>query len=296
LKTYLLAFQENQRRLKRNNYAVTFENLDFNFYEDFVDFLTYQWTPMRRINQYPGLKTNTAGRVIKDLKAFIADRIRKNIIRPVEMSEWTVLQEEIDAIYLNQQEIEKISEADLSGFLHLVCYRDDFILGCMTGLRFSGFTKINTFDIRGDFLYKKQQKSFHWVVIPLRPAAEQILEKRFRNKVAPPSNPEFNRHIKTIARLAGLNDIIQHFYKIGNKVIVESRPKHDWVCSHTCRRSFCTNEFLAGIPAALIMKISGHKSEKDFLKYVKVSPEEAELKIQGMWNERDNNTKKVSIC
>ena len=33
---------------------------------------------------------------------------------------------------------------------------------------------------RGDMLYKKQQKSNHWVVIPLRPEALAILKERFK--------------------------------------------------------------------------------------------------------------------
>ncbi len=34
------------------------------------------------------------------------------------------------------------------------------------------------------------------------------------------------------------------------------------------------------------MKISGHKNEKDFYKYIKVTPEEAAQKIKELWQER----------
>jgi hypothetical protein len=34
------------------------------------------------------------------------------------------------------------------------------------------------------------------------------------------------------------------------------------------------------------MKISGHKSLKDFYRYIKVSPEEAAEKIKRIWSER----------
>lgn len=40
---------------------------------------------------------------------------------------------------------------------------------------------------------------------------------------------------------------------------------------HTGRRSFCTNAFLEGIPVLSIMDVTGHKSEKTFLKYIKAS-------------------------
>jgi integrase len=64
------------------------------------------------------------------------------------------------------------------------------------------------------------------------------------------------------------------------------RPKCDWITSHTARRSFCTNEFLAGTPVKLIMNISGHKKENTFYKYIRITPEEAAQKIKELWQER----------
>ena len=83
----------------------------------------------------------------------------------------------------------------------------------------------------------------------------------------------------------------------GNKDIVVVRPKYAWVTSHTCRRSFCTNEFLAGTPVDLIMKISGHKSLRDFYKYIRITPEEAGQKIKDIWQTRGdmNLIKEASI-
>jgi hypothetical protein len=36
------------------------------------------------------------------------------------------------------------------------------------------------------------------------------------------------------------------------------------------------------------MQISGHKKEKDFNRYIKISPEEAAKIIQSIWQERNN--------
>jgi hypothetical protein len=35
------------------------------------------------------------------------------------------------------------------------------------------------------------------------------------------------------------------------------------------------------------MKISGHKNEKDFYRYIRVSPEEAAQNIKLLWQERN---------
>lgn len=75
-----------------------------------------------------------------------------------------------------------------------------------------------------------------------------------------------------VGRVAGLLHPVKHSYLKGSKSHVETKSKYQWITSHTCRRSFCTNEFLAGTPVELIMKISGHKGLKDFYKYVKIAP------------------------
>jgi hypothetical protein len=46
------------------------------------------------------------------------------------------------------------------------------------------------------------------------------------------------------------------------------------VSSHTCRRSYCTNKFLKKVPVKVIMAISGHQTEKSFMKYLKLSNED----------------------
>jgi len=51
-------------------------------------------------------------------------------------------------------------------------------------------------------------------------------------------------------------------------------PKNELIKTHLARRTGCTLMHLAGIPAIDIMKISGHKTEREFLNYIKVSKEE----------------------
>ncbi len=204
----------------------------------------------------------------------------------IDMDAWTILEEEVDTVYLPLNQINSIYNLDLSEYPHLEDYRSDFILGCLTGLRFSDFSKLDKHDLRKDMLYKKQEKSDHWVIIPFRKEDKEILTKRFEKGVPNATNAEFNRHIKTITKLAGLTQLVKHSHKKGNKTIVEVKPKHEFITSHTCRRSFCTNEFLAGTSVELIMKISGHKSVKDFYKYIRITPEEAGQKIKELWQER----------
>jgi integrase len=212
--------------------------------------------------------------------------MRRKIIPYIDISMFKTMEEQSDAIYLNTQEIETIFKTDLGDNPILESHRDLFVLGCYTGLRFSDFSMIGTGDVRNGMLYKKQEKSDHWVVIPLRGRAEFILRNKFKNGVPKINNVEFNASLKQIGKKAHLNEQITFSYKKGNKKVVVSRPKYEWITSHTCRRSFCTNEFLAGTPVELIMKISGHKSLKDFYKYIKITPEQAAEKIKEIWQQR----------
>lgn len=88
--------------------------------------------------------------------------------------------------------------------------------------------------------------------------------------------------------MAGIDEKIKFSFKKGNRDIVVCKSKYEWITTHTARRSFCTNEFLAGSPVKLIMKISGHKTEKDFYKYIRITPEEAGQKMEELWLERNN--------
>lgn len=93
----------------------------------------------------------------------------------------------------------------------------------------------------------------------------------------------FNLYIKEVVRLASIDEPIKITHKRGNKLIEETRPKYAWVSSHTARRSFCTNEYLAGTPSELIMAISGHKSEKAFRKYIKADHIKKAQMIKKLW-------------
>ncbi|GAA0548091.1 site-specific integrase [Chitinophaga japonensis] len=295
MKDHLAAFQEYRKK------PITFECFDYNFYESFVDFLAYEYVQRRRSQEVngkreviKGLKTATIGKTIKHLRIFLRDRMRRKIIASIDLSDFKILDEESDAVYLTWAEIGRIYQTDLSDAPHLVKFRDLFVLGCLTGLRFSDFATIRPEDIRRDMLHKKQGKSDHWVVIPLRDAAEDILINKFNRHIPVVNNPDFNEYIKEVAKLAGICEPVKFSYKKGNKDIVIVRPKYAWITSHTCRRSFCTNEFLAGTPVELIMKISGHRSLRDFYKYIRISPEEAGRKIKEIWEKRDATLLKIT--
>ncbi len=265
---------------------ITFDSFDFNFYEEFVEYMMYEHVQRRRKELIKGFRISTVGKTIKQLRIFLRNRMRRKIIAPINLDDFKILDEESDAVYLTWDEIIRIYQIDLSAYPHLCKYRALFVFGCLTGLRFSDFSNIKTEDVRNRMLYKKQDKSDHWVVIPLRDEAYSIFINDFNRNIPKITNSDFNYYIKEVAKFSGIVQLIKFSHKKGNCDIITVKPKYGWITSHTCRRSFCTNEFLAGTPVDLIMKISGHKSLRDFYRYIRITPEEAGQKIKEIWLNR----------
>jgi integrase len=215
-----------------------------------------------------GLAVNTVGKTLKNLKIFLRDCARKHIIDPIDTSDFKVYQEEVENIYLTEKEINSIYKLDLSDEKDRERIRDLFILGCYTGLRYSDLISIKPVNIKGDFIRLKQGKTMNHVVIPLNDTAKEIIRKYDGGIPEGIQMNDFNKLIKGIAAEAGISEEIIITQKRGAERIDTTYKKFELIASHTCRRSFCTNEYLKGTPTLFIMKISGHRTERNFLKYI----------------------------
>jgi hypothetical protein len=258
MKAHLKSFEKYRKE------PIIFDSFDVHFYEAFVKYLTYDVPQLRRKEVIKGLK----------------------VIPYMDLGAYKVMEEEVDAVYLTWQELSLIYHLDLSANNNLEKYRDLFVLGCLTGFRFSDYSDIKPEEVRGGMLYVNQTKTLSTVVVPLRSDAKKILIDKYNMQMPQVSNPNFNYYIKEVVRLAGIDEMIKITHKRGNKITEETRPKYAWIMSHTCRRSFCTNEFLDGTPTNLIMAISGHKTEKAFRRYIKADQVQKAHMIKKLWDSR----------
>lgn len=64
---------------------------------------------------------------------------------------------------------------------------------------------------------------------------------------------------------------------------MQTFEKWQLVSTHTARRSFATNMYKLGIPSITIMKLTGHRTEKAFMKYIKLNEDEHAQIIQKFW-------------
>ncbi|MCB0745912.1 MAG: integrase catalytic domain-containing protein, partial [Ignavibacteriae bacterium] len=190
--------------------------------------------------------------------------------------------------YLNEQELQTLINLDLSKQKQLDRIRDLFIVGCYTGLRFSDFSQLRPEHIMGNTIRIKTQKTDHWVTIPLFNPVKDIIEKyKDTPHVLPKSvtNQTMNRRLKDLGELAGMDQDMLKIRNSGKKRIEDVQPKFQFISTHTARRSFATNMFKRGIPSRVIMQITGHKTEKAFSTYIKISQEENAALMLKYYNE-----------
>lgn len=183
-------------------------------------------------------------------------------------------------MYLSISEIDQICKVDLSNNERLQRVRDLFIIGAFTGLRISDFKRLEPSNIQGDTIHIRTQKTGEKVVIPLHYRIEDVLKNNGGNFPTPISDQKFNVYLKELGELAEINQSITRIENKAGKDIEKTYKKYELLSSHVCRRSAATNLYLSDeINTLDIMKITGHKSEKVFMRYIRVTAEENAKKV-----------------
>jgi integrase len=254
------------------NRKIKFEDVNLEFYESFVKFSIAK-----------GYSTNTIGGLIKNVKVFMNEAFDRKLTLNVEFKnrKFRTPDEEVESIYLTQDEVRKIYNLDIRQNRRLERVRDIFIIGCFSGLRFSDLAKLKVEHFNSDKLKIQTEKTGEVVIIPLHPFIKEILKKYGDRPPEIISNQKMNKYLKELGEAAGLDEnVLIHCTKGGEKVS-ERYKKFELITVHTARRSFATNAYLNNVPTISIMKITGHRTEKAFLKYIKISQEDNANKLLG---------------
>lgn len=251
-----------------------FKDLDQKFYDTFVEYL-----------QGLGFTANSVGKHLRILKLMLNEATKLGFNTSNDYRAFYVFNEDVDTVYLTEEELSKIKDTDFTSSPYLDRVRDWFLLLAWTGCRFSDLGKIGKTDIKDGFITFRQQKTNTKVTIPLHPVVSEILQKYEYQLPAPITNQRFNEYIKEVARRAKIDNKEAVTKTIGGKLQTITQPKYELISSHTGRRSFCTNMYKRGLPTLMIMSISGHKTEKSFLKYIKVKQEEHAQMMAKAWQE-----------
>lgn len=223
------------------------------------------------------LKPNTRGGHIKNIKAAMNKAFDEGLHNNTDFRKVRRETEEVFNIYLTDAEVEKLASMSLTGTKEKV--RDLFLIGCYTSMRFSDYSILKPEAISDGYIRYVQKKTGESVVLPCHPRVAEIVCRY--NGVPGISQQKFNDIIKGICMEAGINEKIPVKETKGLTTTVTYREKWELVTSHTARRTAATNMYKAGIPAISIMKITGHRTEANFMRYIKLSKEENAEMLKG---------------
>ncbi len=264
-------FQEQfnlyQSKKKR---SLSYDDITIDFYNEFVRFFMDK-----------NYSQNTIARHIKNLKRIMRLALDKGQHKSVEFTRKSFIAKTTtsESIYLTEKELKKMFELKFKEKeAHLEKARDIFLVGCYTAQRFSDYSRIGanniiTLDNGKKAIELIQQKTGTKVIVPIRPELDTILKKY--NYILPKVyEQKLNKYIKEVGAKADIKNKIEIESVKGGLIVKTTAIKKDLIKTHTARRSGCTNMYLAGIPTLDIMKISGHKTEKEFLKYIKMTEKE----------------------
>ncbi len=273
------------------NQKIRFQNIDLNFYRNFLFYC----------RNTELLSENSIGGHIKYIKMWckIIDIEGLPINQQYRSSEFTSLSGITKDIYLTNNEINILFNHDFSHNKRLENTRDNFIIGLHTGLRISDFLRLQKTDIQNNFINITTEKTNHTVVIPMHEQVKSILLKNGGEFPPTISDQKFNLYIKEVCEIVGFKELIEGAKMVtkkddktfcddpdSKKNITRKEfgpfPKHELVSSHICRRSFASNLY-GKLNNMTIMAITGHKTEAQFLKYIKITPTENAEKLKEYW-------------
>ena len=252
-----------------------FNDINRQFYNDLIDYLTNE---MKYTKNYIG----TIIQKIKTVMGYAYDEGKHSNLE-FKKNYFSKVNEVINHPYLKKEELEKIEQLELKDE-ELDSARDIFLIGCNTGLRISDLLKfIKKPEIISQdgvmFIKIKQSKTSNEVVIPINNVVKRILKKRNGEMPSYLHQNLINKHLKSICKRAKINELHTFTRTEGGRQVEHSEPKYKFICTHTARRSFCTNAYFSGMPPHDIMAISGHKTEKVFFNYIKIENEVNALRI-----------------
>ena len=274
----------------RHRTSLRFSDITLRFYQQFQQDM-----------ESDGYSFNYFGSIIKCIK--VAYREAREVDRLHDLHEterrgFSAANVAAKTIYLSVEELQRIADVEISRDTIVATYperaklsegnmrrmvegldlaRKKFLLGAFTALRVSDFNRLSDIHIQDKFFRITTAKTGAAVVIPIHPVIRKLIDDGF-DISTPIAEQKINGHIKMVARIAGITQKVEGTKLVDHRAVVGYWDKCDLVTTHTARRSAATNMYKAGIPTISIMKITGHTTEKSFMKYIKISAEEnAEL-------------------
>ncbi len=245
-----------------------FEDIDMAFYNSYKKYLIEK-----------GLSINTISTHWKFIKAIMKQAQYRRLHSNTDYLMFKRTHEESDTIFLTMDELQKIYDLKLKGYLNKA--RDYFIIGSYTGLRYDDWERVDLSMIKDNEQSIRSKKTGEISIIPIHEKVLRTLNKYKNGKLpSKPTNQKMNLFIKEVVKKAGINDPVETRITRGGEMVLSIKPKYELVSTHTARRSLATNLILQGTSPYLVMSITGHKSLPNFEKYIRFNELQASMQLK----------------
>lgn len=262
-RSYLNLARKLSKFAEQHRLEITTETVNERVLEEFVDYMRHE-----------GLMKSTIFCLVTRVKTILRRMQADNIHVNRSCFDFCVESEQGNAIYLTSDEVRQIAALQIKK-REVAIIRDVFIIGCLTGMRYSDYVALTSSNIVNNTIVRRTKKTGETVVIPIHPLVRNILNVRggdFPRYCGSQTN--FNRRIKNVCKRAGVKGEVLVERTVGTRVQRKRIKRYTLVGSHTARRSFATNLYLSGVSAGRIMLLTGHKTEDAFFRYIRIGKEE----------------------
>ena len=258
------------------NGVSTFDSIDLIWYASFKSYC-------EEVKKH---SVNTFGRNVGLIKTFLNYALREKYTLNDKFKLFKAKREITDQVVLSKSEVLKLYHYDFSKSPKLERVRDVFVFGCLTGMRYSDFKRVQRENIQnGTITLREVKDKSKTLKIPLVELSQAILEK-YDYALPIISDQKFRNYIKEVCKRVGFTQEVVKSIRIGNKVFNQTLKKYERISTHTARRSFITNMINAGVPNKVIMGITGHKSIVTFQNYYKPNETNTIRFMQNVWNNK----------
>jgi integrase len=230
------------------------------------------------------LSDNTIASRVAKLKTFLRWAQENNYHDNEAYKKFKYLEREVDSVSLTWEELQKLK--NYQGARHESEVRDLFLIGCLSGQRYSDYSVFNKSDLLNGFIEKRAKKTFEKSYIPINKNALPYLLKlmeRYEWNLPLIDATDFNVTIREVCRKCKITNDFKKQRKSGKKVIELIEPKYKFISSHTARRTFITISLNKGINPMIVMKQTGITKLETLKTYYQFDKEQMTQQIGRVW-------------
>lgn len=244
------------------------------FLDDFIIYLEDQ-----------GLRHNTIVGYVLKIQTLIRRASQYNYAVDNTYDEIDLKCEPTNAVFLSMNEITRIyyykfEKQDKRKAKERI--RDMFVLGCLTALRYSDYSRLTSQNLINGYIMIRTMKTNVDVKVPAHDYVKEIFAKYHGHIPGKLCIQYVNKYLKIIMKEIGLNDKVTYSFTKGGKLVTVTKEKWELISSHTARRSAATNMYLTGRMKTLeIMKLTGHRTEQNFFRYIRLTGDDTARSIAG---------------